>query len=337
MIARAKLNRNHAIDVLKGVAILFIIITHFQWSELERLKMGFPFWIDMAVTTFMVISGFLYARSFESKGIDTFEKAYKPKLIVEKMLRFTIPFAIAFLVEAVYIITMVPNTHNMVLVFLQGGIGAGSYYYPIMMQFIFLFPIIFFVIRKYLFKGLLICLGMNAVYEVLHWAYGMNEQCYRLIALRYIFVIAFGVFLHFKNCCEEETKIHYKKFLAAIFVLGTLFIGLTCYTSYQPKIIIHWTRVSFMGSMYFLPIMDWLIDNCRIKCKPLELLGQGSFNIFLTQMIFYWLGAPLIYSCVSNRMLQLMICSIICIVIGMLFYFIEQPITKWVVKQIKNL
>ena len=149
----------------------------------------------------------------------------------------------------------IQGDYNFLSLFLQGGIGAGSYYYPVMMQFIFLFPIIFFIVKKYLFKGLLICLGMSAVYELLHWAYGMSESCYRLIALRYIFVIAFGVFLNYKDQCDDKTKNIFKKFLIASFIIGTFFIWLTCYTGYRPVILVHWTRVSFVGSMYFAPIM----------------------------------------------------------------------------------
>jgi len=205
-----------------------------------------------------------------------------------------------------------------------------------MIQFIIIFPIIFFVVKKYLFNGLLICLGMNAVYEVLHWACGMSSGYYRLIALRYIFVIAFGVFLYFKECCQEIAKDYYKYFLIVSFVVGLCFIYLTCYTGYQPKILIHWTRVSFVGSMYFVPIMDWMISRCRIKCAPLETLGQASFNIFLTQMVFYWAAAPIIYSCVPSRIIQLIICVIVCVVIGVLFYKIEQPVTKGVIKKIRK-
>lgn len=229
MNIKVKSERNNSIDVIKGVAILFIIITHYLWSDVERLTLLFPYWIDMAVTIFMVISGYLYAKSYESKKIDTFEKAYEVKGILEKILRFTIPFMMAFVIEVIFTeVVYSGGGYNWGLVFLQGGLGAGSYYYPIMIQFIFLFPIIYFIVRRYLFKGLLICLGMNAVYELLHWAYGMPEECYRLVAFRYIFVIAFGVFLNYKDYCTDKEKEIYKKFLLVFFIVGALFIYLTC-------------------------------------------------------------------------------------------------------------
>ena len=102
-------------------------------------------------------------------------------------------------------------------------------------------------------------------------------------------------------------------------------------------ILVHWTRVSFVGSMYFVPIMYVLISKCKIKCKPLEVLGAASFNIFLTQMVFFWIGASFVYAYVPSRLLQLILCVVICVVTGVLFYYIEQPFTKWIMKKIRKL
>ena len=80
--------------------------------------------------------------------------------------------------------------------FLTGGTGPGSYYYPVMMQFVFVAPLIFCVIKKYEEKGVVLSFVANLFYEVLQRAYGMNEQCYRLLLFRYTFLIAFGCYLH---------------------------------------------------------------------------------------------------------------------------------------------
>lgn len=92
--------RSNLLDIIKGLMIIFIIITHFRFVYLDDyLKYGFFFWIDMAVPVFMIITGYLYAMQFENKGIDTLEKAWSKEIIVPKVLRFVIPFGIALLVE----------------------------------------------------------------------------------------------------------------------------------------------------------------------------------------------------------------------------------------------
>lgn len=81
--------RSNLLDIIKGVMIVFIIITHFKFVYPDDYqKYGFFFWIDMAVPVFMIITGYLYAMQFENKGIDTFEKAWSKEIIIPKVLRF---------------------------------------------------------------------------------------------------------------------------------------------------------------------------------------------------------------------------------------------------------
>jgi hypothetical protein len=55
----------------------------------------------------------------------------------------------------------------MILQFLQGGIGQGSYYYPVMLQFTFVLLVIYFIFKEYREKGLLVCGLANLLYEIL--------------------------------------------------------------------------------------------------------------------------------------------------------------------------
>lgn len=61
--------RNALLDILKGLCILFIIVTHAGWSDQQILNMLFPFWIGQAVPVFMMISGYLYTKSLEKNGV----------------------------------------------------------------------------------------------------------------------------------------------------------------------------------------------------------------------------------------------------------------------------
>ena len=63
--------------------------------------MLFPFWIDMAVPMFMVISGYVNAKSFEIKNIRCLEDAYQKSLLITKLIRFLVPFLITFALETV--------------------------------------------------------------------------------------------------------------------------------------------------------------------------------------------------------------------------------------------
>lgn len=91
--------RQGFIDVIKGICIIFIIVTHFSWNENERLQYFFPFWINMAVPIYMIISGYVYSLSYRKRNIDKICEAYLLRNTVDKILRYTIPFSVAFFIE----------------------------------------------------------------------------------------------------------------------------------------------------------------------------------------------------------------------------------------------
>ncbi len=95
--------RNHFLDILKAAAILCILITHFHWTDQQRLRLFFPFWIDMAVPVFMVISGYVNFCSSKRSGINSLREAYAAERIRKKLLRYLIPFGFAYLAETALI------------------------------------------------------------------------------------------------------------------------------------------------------------------------------------------------------------------------------------------
>ena len=331
MINKNDVDRNHIIDITKGVCILFVIFTHYGWSECQRQQMLFPFWIDMAVPMFMIISGYLSAFSFEKKQIYSLKSAFSFNLIFQKCVRFVIPFFIAFCIDVFVQVVFLENTSakRLMHLFFIGGNGPGSYYFPIMLQFVFIFPFIYIFIKKYDFIGLFILFFVNAMYEFLQRMYGLNEECYRLLLFRYIFVISFGCYLYlFKN-----QKIKKPWYLVSL-ILGGGYIVLVKYTSYSPSIIIYWTGTCFISCLYILPIASFILKkDSFISLSFLELLGKASFNIFLTQMLYYSYAKSIVYSLVSNVIIRLCINFFICCVVGILFYYIESIITKRIINK----
>lgn len=323
------MNRNSFIDVLKGICIIFIVITHFSWSDGERLTFLFPFWIDMAVPIFMIISGYVYSVSYTRKNITRFDEAYSAKNIISKIIRYTIPYIVIFAVEKIFYFVYTgerisPATLLSLLKnFLQGGDGSGGYYYPIMIQFIFLFPIIYYLVKKYKYKGVVICGVINGIYEILQWAYGVTEGNYRLLVFRYILLISIGCYL---TC--EEYKMNIIRMVVA-FIIGLVFLFAVCYWNYNPVIISNWPKTSFMACLYIIPIAELLIEKCcKVGFKPLEFLGKASYNIFLTQMVWYAFGMEFVSKLVENRAVQFVINIAICLTVGLVFYMLENPITK---------
>lgn len=150
--------RENNLDVIKGIMMIFIIVTHYGWDSEVRLKLLFPFWIDMAVPSLMIISGYVYAKSYMRNNITEMEKAYKLTFILKKINRYTIPFLITIIIQMILSrktsFMFVPESKSLILKWiLSGGTGPGSYYYPCMIQLIFYFPLIYFGIKKYKMGG----------------------------------------------------------------------------------------------------------------------------------------------------------------------------------------
>ena len=326
------MERNRFIDVLKGIFIIFVIILHFPFDTLERQKYMFPLCVALVVPFFMMISGYVSSCSFKKRGIESVEEAYSPICIVEKIIRYTVPYTIAFIAEWIVfrvfgLYTVGIRTYGIFAVamdYLSGGKGQGSYYYPIMIQFIFIFPMIYFIIRKYNLKGLGYCFLANAAFEILKRAYGMNDTEYRLLVFRYLFIIAAGCYIAIGDIKKNRRMF----VLCAICIMvGLTFVYLFSYTLYSPKVITYWSDTSFLVCLYVIPILGWLIRKFHWGFRPLEVVGKASFNIFLVQMIYYNF-ADYIYDMIPNRGLQLGFNIINCVLVGVVFYYIEQPLTK---------
>ena len=281
----------------------------------------------MAVPVFMIITGYVSALSFEKHRIIILYEAFKLKEILRKIIRYTIPYLCMYFLEVGGIIYADKiDSYNLVYLFFTGGIGPGSYYYPIMVQSIFVIPFIYFIVRKYDSLGLIIALFINVLYEILKSAYGMSGGCYRLLIFRYIFAIAAGCWIFINS------KRNLKPFTGFLFILiGALYIIGVCYFNYIPFTIPYWSNTSWVSILFVMPIIYFLLKQ-NIRNILLESLGKATFNIFLVQMVYYGLLSGRFF---TGKILLLNI--IICIFGGMIFYTIESRFTKVFTKKVLGL
>ncbi len=232
----------------------------------------------MAVPAFLVITGYLSAMSLEKANISVRE-AYYPKKIICKWLRFVLPFIAAFIFQIIVKCFWSENHINflgVIWIFVSGGSGPGAYYFPVMLQVILIFPLIWHVIKKHHFRGLLICFGTNLIYEMFKTYINMRPDIYRLCAFRYIFILAYGCFLYFHTGEEKKAqKLGY--YISGIF--GVVYIVVFNYTNAKPLITDQWTLTSIFAVLFIVPVMGYLLKPNKLHSGLLELIGRASFNI----------------------------------------------------------
>ncbi len=321
--------RERTVDFLKGICILLVCFTHFQWTGEQVKKFLFPFWVDMAVPVFMILSGYIYTKVSDQRASTVLSQAYRPSVLCSKLIRLTVPVLLTYAVTLLWDYYQHQTIeYPIFFTFLQGGRGQGAYYYPVMVQTVFVLPLIHAAIKRFEEKGLFLCFFINAAYEVLHVAYLIPTESYRLLMFRYIFVLAAGSFL-------ATGKRWSTKYWITMLFVGASFIFSYSYGGYKPLFVKDWTGTCFIASMYAVPFA-WIVI-CKIKpCfSPLEWVGKASYHIFLAQMLYYYCFSPFVYQGVSNRKLQLLICMTISVGLGLLFYIVESPLTKWLQNKTK--
>lgn len=326
--------RNRFIDVLKGICIVFVVFTHASWDEEQRLKLLFPFWIDMAVPFFMLVTGYVYSKSFQKNKIENLDSAYNKKYFLKNFIRYTIPYFVMYIIELfVRFLLLLRNQENFkqfikssIALFLQGGDGPGSYYYPEMIQVMFLFPIIYILVKEYDFKGVLIVAFATLFFEIIKFPYFGNESQYRLLLYRYFMLLAFGSYF-------ARNKMQAKMWILS--AIGFVCIILFRYTSYSPRIFKWWTGTSMFPVLFIVPVFGFLVEK-NIKFIPLEIVGKASYNIFLTQMVYYWVMYGKVKEVIGNVYLNAFISIIICVFVGVIFYELEYRLTKKITSKILN-
>lgn len=314
-------NRSHTIDVIKGIAIILVLITHYEWTQDQRKFFAFPFIINMAIPVFMVITGYVYSLSLEKHAVDHLEDAYSWETILKRTIRYTLPFMAVIMWELFDPhFTISAGVLEKLRWAIDGTAGKGSYYYPVMMQLVFVFPLIYFVIEKQRERGLVLCLIANAVYEVLIWAYGVPAVSYRLLMFRYVFLVAAGVFA-------------FKRYRFPLWVsilmtaTGAAFIAVVIYTGYEPRIFNKdWITTNFLSSMLIVPFMVWGLQNLKLRVLPLEITGRASYHIFLVQMVYYAGYYSVLQQRIPMWQGHLIAGMAISLVLGVIFYYVDKPV-----------
>lgn len=196
-----------------------------------------------------------------------------------------------------------------------------------MLQFVLVFPMIYFITKKLKFNGVILFFVLTGLWEALLYLLNVSNLIYSHLIPRYFSLIAFGVFIAF-----SDNKLS-RRILVLIFLTGFSWQTFLCYFSLNPPYFMNyaWARVNYLSSLMVIPIMYILIRHMNIfnvNMHLLECLGRASYNVYLTQMVIYAYGVGFIYKYVKDGYLQLLVIIALCCIFGYIFYLIENKTTK---------
>ena len=321
--------RSKNLDYLKALCIIFVITVHFEWSSVQKLQYLFPYWIDMAVPFFMLISGYVNTASCIKRQINSLDNLLSCERIIKQYLRFTVPFLIFLAIEFLLIPAQDRTLKFIIQSMFTGGLGKGSYYYPLMIQFIFVFPFIYKIITAFPKKGLLITFAINMLWEISKLFIHVTEPFYRLIIFRYIFLIAFGCYCFI----NKDKKLPLRIYLYSL--AGMLFIYAVTYRSISIPLFPWWTRTTVIATLYILPIFKFITDLHPVNLHiPFDVIGKISYEILFVQMLYYKFFCKYVYAITANPVISLPISIVLCIIFGYIFHLVSQPLTQKVTSSI---
>lgn len=343
----AKTKQYLQIDLLKGLAILFVIIGHtLSFNNIQSLNIItfiFILSIFQAVPIFFILMGRNMASSFENKNYRTLKQILNKTYFRNRLRRIVYPLIIVFLISA--IIGIILNKSLYFGLFSLIGLfpltGPGNYFVSILLEFIIVFPIVYLAFKNYPKLTLFSCFLINLTFELVSKQYiSIGSYVYGASILRYLFLICLGIML-----ININNKSMFKnKLIVTGFVLSMIYLVISFFLGWFSNYFISTYQYTTLLTAFY-PLMLVIIGlkylphrSNFILTKLLALIGKASYHIFLVQILFFGAGYSLINFMTPGILLNyfnhseyciafLIILSVltfnlfICLSLGLLFYF----------------
>ncbi len=278
------------IDYLKGMSILFVVCSHAM--EIIHVETCLdPLWRGQAVTIFLLIQ---VLHSYKH-GLDNhwahvswtkqWNRVFRPFLFVTALL---------FIIRLVPVIIHNRDLSGYIIdVIKKGGIGPGSYYPWIHLQFVILIPF-FAWILKHLRGGVKLFIAMMLLSEsteIFCSLIDMPLWLYRLLAFRYIFLIYLGYLWASRGIEINKLTISASLLSVAInLIIRNSKPNLEPFAFNSFWDIQHW--FCYFYATWILAFLikksyDFFLRKSTCLAKLFLSMGRFSYEIFLLQMMVF--------------------------------------------------
>lgn len=288
----SKIGHDLSLDFVKGVCILLVVINHCIDNSFSQ-KVLFWIWGYPAVPLFLLIQVYqLYKKEYCGINLQfgkIWKRAFFPFLLVQVLL-FT------------YVVITQPTRtlHSVaMIVYYWGGRGPGSYYPWIYIQFAILLPLLRPLFQRLDEKALLVLfLGLSIGSELLCHYTHMPDWVYRLLFLRYIFLIYLGYQMVVRGIVLNLFTVSLSIIsLIAVYCFVILQVDWSPFffdSKYWPTC--HWICYFYIAypMLYLLcKFFYWLPPNSKFEnlfCK----MGRHSYAIFIFQLFYFFVFASMV-------------------------------------------
>ncbi|WP_424355973.1 acyltransferase family protein [Methanobacterium sp. MBAC-LM] len=329
------------IDILKALAIISVIVLHTIPPNMVKHPVSI-FIIYQAVPVFFVLMAVNALMSFKRRNYTVLSSIY-PNYLKSRFERIVYPLIVVWILSLVIAVLLNKEIYigTMTLIGYMPLSGPGNYFISILLQFVLLFPILYWL-YKYNPKYVLIAgFILNFAFEVLAAqvpALGNNSYWYRACILRYLFLIVLGMWLvdNFEPA-RLKSLIKRKNLLIGLVVSIIYITGVSIFSlkfpyfqgSWQPQTVLSFFYPLFLcalGIKYLPSVSNRVWNSFRV-------IGKASYHIFLVQMLFFVSGLQLIIfdlnlqNVLVVKILAVSIINVLILVgLGLLFYYMDSKI-----------
>ncbi len=344
MRMKSKTSQKHipAIDFIKGIAIIFVILLHsIPKQALESILAIFHLW--QAVPLFFIIMGYNMALSFRRRGYTSLA-SYMEEYVYRRLKRIAPPFL------AIYALSLIIGAyrgfdHSFLWIFIgRFPIDLpGNYFVSMIFQFALIFPFLWILFTKNPKLLLVLSFLLDLAFQLTApyiAAFDNNYYLYNANILRYLSAIALGMWIS-KN---PELFSRKNMFILAGSAMSFLYLVSVAFFSFRLPFIAYdgmWIAQNVVSFFYPVAIVLIILKIFPLIQKvPLQqcicLVGKASYHIYLTQLLILGLGFSAIYTHPISA--QMSMYYVIfrnlanCIIIGLSFYLFE----IWLKKKLLN-
>lgn len=287
------------IDYLKGICIIFVITNHCM-PEIIMDYSGFMFWGVSAVPIFLIIQVFHAYK----KGLITSRPKYKKiwNKIAWPFFLSEIIICIAFILKLHH--TQLSDIFGDIINWIKsGGYGPGAYYPWIYLQFAILLPIISPIFKRNIPFLCIIFIIISQSVETACAYFNLSQLAYRLLFLRYIFILYLGYLLAIKGYL-----LNIYTFCAAVFCLIISAIIVYGHYNFTPLLydfvnpVCHWFCYIYIAYLLLFILKYIYVHTPHGTLKDYLLIsGKYSYEIFLFQIVYFAVADDCIFEFIEKN------------------------------------
>ncbi len=344
------------IDVLKGLAIICVLLIHTVGITSTQMKILANWSFGQAVPVFICIMGVTMGLSFTRRGASTLRELFSTAYFARRFDRIVYPVLLLILVEVVYgaIFFVVRGSNRLVVTprILLGWLpitGPGNDFISMAIAFIFVFPLIYYGYRRAPRFTLITCFVVNVAFVLVglyaQWRTGNPMGSffwYNANILRFVALIALGLWIADRaSALSQRDRLLLVGGAIGLFVLlldsGRLLWSLlidarqvALFNAPVYLIVLFVSLLFYAALLVLLGIKFLPRTGTNPLVRALARTGRFSYHIFLVQIVYFALLAPTLILTIRRHVhghalmaIELIVNVAVCIALGIGFALFE--------------